>query len=72
MDEEQLDRIQKDFLMGGSYDSNNHIGLNNCYKRFNLMYGDKVNFCISSKSNQGTSISIRINKDGVLIKDRVS
>lgn len=72
MDEEQLGRAQKSFLTGESYDCNNHIGLNNCYKRFKLMYGDDVNFYIYSEAYGGTSINITINKDAVIIKDSMN
>lgn len=36
------------------------IGLRNCYRRFKLMYGDKVNFFIDSEVGIGTKIRIDI------------
>jgi len=36
------------------------IGLRNCYRRFKLMYGDKVNFFIDSKAGKGTKVRIDI------------
>lgn len=43
------------------------IGLRNCYRRFKLMYGDKVNFFIDSEVGIGTKIRIDIFEQ-VLIK----
>lgn len=66
MDEEQLEKVKKNLLAVESYNSTSHIGLINCYKRFKLMYGNNVNFCISSEINVGTCITIKIMKDAVI------
>lgn len=39
-----------------------HVGLYNCYKRLQLMFGDKLTFHIESKEQNGTTITIQLFK----------
>ena len=39
-----------------------HVGLHNSYKRFRLLFGNDLKFCINSKEGVGTSIDIKLYK----------
>lgn len=39
-----------------------HVGLHNSYKRFRLLFGDDLKFCINSQEGEGTKIDIRLFK----------
>jgi len=58
MDEERLNEIRS--LMNGSLDSDENVGMRNVYKRLRLHYGERVDFYIDSRPNEGTRIGFRI------------
>ncbi|WP_372630151.1 sensor histidine kinase [Cohnella sp.] len=58
MDEERLQEIRS--LMNGSLDSDENVGLRNVYKRLRFQYGERVDFSIDSRPNEGTRIGFRI------------
>lgn len=58
MDEERLNEIRR--LMNGSLDSDENVGMRNVYKRLRLHYGERVDFYIDSRPNEGTRIGFRI------------
>lgn len=61
----QLGEI-RDNLIGLNFNTNNHVGLYNSYNRFKIMYGENVNFIITSELNKGTNILIEIAKDAIV------
>jgi len=63
----QLEEVKSNFLINHKAESNNHIGLRNCYKRFKLIYGDNAIFNISSNPHEGTCIIIKIAKDSIVM-----
>lgn len=65
MSKKQLEEIN-DKLEGLNTCTSNHVGLFNSYNRFKLMYGESVDFSISSKLNVGTCIRIEIAKDAIV------
>ena len=58
MDEERLSEIRA--MMNGSLDSDENVGMRNVYKRLRLHYGDRVDFQIDSRPEEGTRIEFRI------------
>ncbi len=58
MDEERLKEIRG--LLNGSLDSDENVGMRNVYKRLRLHYGERVDFYIDSRPNEGTRIGFRI------------
>jgi len=56
----------RDNLIGLNLNTNNHVGLYNSYNRFKIMYGENVNFTITSELNKGTNILIEIAKDAIV------
>ncbi|MFB9274809.1 cache domain-containing sensor histidine kinase [Cohnella cellulosilytica] len=58
MDEDRLNEIRG--LMNGSLDSDDNVGMRNVYKRLRLHYGERVDFYIDSRPNEGTRIGFRI------------
>lgn len=56
---EQLEYIRSTLLSSESVQSQ-HVGLQNCYRRFLFLFGDKFQFSIQSAVNQGTKITITI------------
>lgn len=61
IDKVKLSEI-KDMIDSGEKSlETSHVGLRNCYRRFRLMYGDKVKFSFDSAVDKGTRVSIRIN-----------
>ncbi len=58
IDARRLNEIRSQ--LGGRLDTDESIGLRNVYKRLQLHYGDRVDLHISSREDQGTTISFRI------------
>lgn len=58
MDEERLNEIRS--MMNGSLDSDENVGMRNVYKRLLLHYGERVDFYIESRPDEGTRVSFRI------------
>lgn len=58
MDEERVNEIRR--LMNESLDSDGNVGMRNVYKRLRLHYGERVDFYIDSRPNEGTRIGFRI------------
>lgn len=58
MDEKRLIEIRG--LMNESLDTDENVGLRNVYKRLRLHYGERVDFHIDSRPNEGTRIRFRI------------
>lgn len=57
---EKLEWLRTHSLCTNSGQNEQHVGLFNCYNRFLLLFGEKVDFQLDSKENKGTRISIRI------------
>ena len=62
MSEEKLKTIKQMLKEDTTMSASSHIGLKNCYRRFKLMYGEKVSYTLNSTENLGTSLNIRIKK----------
>ena len=58
---ESLDALTNQFHLKEK-PGNEHVGLYNCYKRLQLMFGDKLTFHIESKEQSGTTITINLLK----------
>lgn len=58
MEESRLKEIRS--MMNGSLDSDENVGMRNVYKRLRLQYGERVDFEIDSRTDEGTRISFRI------------
>lgn len=58
IEKEELENIKRNLLTNKNIHKNHQIGLRNCYRRFKLMYGENMDFSITSKPNKGTSICI--------------
>lgn len=58
MEEDRLQEIRS--LMNGSLDSDENVGMRNVYKRLRLQYGERVDFYIDSRPDEGTRIGFRI------------
>lgn len=58
MDSDQLSEIRS--KMNGSLDSDENVGMRNVYKRLRLQYGDRVDFYVDSRPDEGTRIGFRI------------
>ena len=58
MDEERLNEIRS--MMNDSPDSGENVGMRNVYKRLRHHYGERVDFYIDSRPNEGTRVSFRI------------
>lgn len=59
MPEEQLQFIRST-LLSPQLTQNQHVGLQNCYRRFLLIFEEKFEFSITSTVNCGTTITISI------------
>ncbi|WP_027086515.1 sensor histidine kinase [Cohnella panacarvi] len=58
MEEGRLKEIRS--MMNGSLDSDENVGMRNVYKRLRLQYGERVDFEIDSRPDEGTRIGFRI------------
>jgi two-component system sensor histidine kinase YesM len=58
MDEDRLNEIRS--MMNGSLDSDENVGMRNVYKRLRLHYGERVDFYLDSRPDEGTRVSFRI------------
>lgn len=61
IDTESLDALTNQFHLKEKQ-RNEHVGLYNCYKRLQIMFGDKLTFHIESKEQSGTTITINLLK----------
>lgn len=57
--EQQL-QILRSILTTSADVSGSHVGLHNCYKRFQLMFEGRFSFSLNSTANAGTEITIAI------------
>ena len=62
MTKEQLSYIYDNLNEPKFIPTNNQIGLRNSYRRFNLLYENRLSYTIESNIGFGTSISIKISK----------
>ena len=62
MTKEQLSYIYDNLNEPKFIPTNNQIGLRNSYRRFNLLYENRLSYIIKSNIGFGTSISIKISK----------
>lgn len=58
IDAQRLEEIRS--LLDGRMDTDESIGLRNVFKRLRLHYGDRVDLSITSRVDEGTTISFRI------------
>lgn len=58
MDEDRVNDIRR--LMNESLNSDENVGMRNVYKRLRLHYGERVDFYIDSRPNEGARIGFRI------------
>jgi two-component system, sensor histidine kinase YesM len=63
MDDSRLNKIKKS-LEEQEYDPSRRVGLRNVYQRIKLRYGEQYGLEISSKTNEGTRISILLPERG--------
>ena len=61
IDAELLDSLTNQFNLEEKQ-GNEHVGLYNCYKRLQLMFGEKLTFHIESEEQSGTTITINLLK----------
>lgn len=56
----ELDQICHDAFQAEASPNEKHVGLHNCYRRFLLLFGDRMDFRMKSIENEGTEIILRI------------
>lgn len=61
-DDNKLEEVKNKIFCNLYKNSNKHIGIYNCYRRFKLMYEDDFEFFIESVPNIGSHITINICK----------
>ena len=57
--EQQLEMLRNTLAIPGDV-SGQHVGLQNCYKRFQLMFEQRFSFSLASTADAGTEITITI------------
>lgn len=60
MEEELAAEIRASYLTMEKQDSRKHIGLYNCYNRLKILFGERVEFELTSQKGKGTRILIKI------------
>lgn len=59
---EKLEDIRSDARQTEATQNEQHVGLRNCYNRFRLLFGDRMEFHLDSVENEGTQITIKISR----------